>query len=65
MEELRVFASTHHVYVDPASGVKVHVTALQGGDMKYLLIIYGLSQATALFPCLYCLKSKTEFRQGK
>ena len=65
MEELRIFASQNSVYTDPESGVKVYITALQGGDMKYLLILYGLSQATANFPCLFCLVKKTDFHTGK
>ena len=65
MEELRIFASKSDEYVDPESGTKIHLTCLVGGDMKYLLLIYGLSAPTANFPCLFCTIKKTEFHAGE
>ena len=64
MQEYNSFASKNAVYTDEASGVEVNVECIVGGDMKYLLTIFGLSMATASFPCLYCERSKTEFHQG-
>ena len=51
-------------YTDPVSGVTVTLTFIWGGDMKYLLMVYGLCSATSLHPCLYCVVSKNHFHQG-
>ena len=34
------------------------------GDMKNTLMSYGLSAATANFPCVYCLMPKQDFAKG-
>ena len=58
------FAKANAVYEDEESGAKLHVTCLQGGDMKYLLLIYGLASATSNHPCVYCLQHKDLFFAG-
>ena len=64
MKEYHCFAVNNTTYKDEQSGIQINLECLVSGDMKYLLTIFGLSMATAAFPCLYCERRKTEFCQG-
>ena len=67
-------------YYDPSSLVPItpciksfsftiHVLSLlffhRAGDLKGLLLAYGLSQATASFPCIFCEADKDDFISSK
>ena len=65
MVEVYSLASSNPFYTDPTSGVKIKLLYIWGGDMKYLLMIYGLCSATSNHPCLFCIVSKANFYKGK
>ena len=64
MEELKILAEKSEDFHDEESGNDVKLRYLLGGDMKYFLLIYGLSNATSSFPCLYCKSHKEDFCKG-
>ena len=64
MQEYHRFAADNALYTDESSGVQINLQCLVSGDMKYLLTVYGLSMATAKFPCLYCEREKNQFCKG-
>ena len=62
--EFCAFAKDNAVYEDDETGAKLRLICLQGGDMSYLLIFFGLSSATSNYPCLFCLTHKQSFFVG-
>lgn len=64
MEELAMLATTKTSFTDQDSGVSVQLDWLYGGDMKYLLLVYGAGGPTATYCCLFCLKQKLVFYEG-
>jgi hypothetical protein len=51
--------------LESESGFFVSVKWVLGGDMIWLLDIYGLSKPTANFPCLFCHMRKDQFYKGE